>query len=89
VKEASSLGAATCAACGIGVYQNLAEASASMVSWELTHYPKTDERIRRVYQEKYEQWIELFGRLMDLVDEGVMPPMWKAAGVRIGKPADG
>jgi len=84
VKESPALGAAMCAAVGAGVYRDLSEAAEAMVSWESIHYPTTNEEVRVVYQEKYQQWVALFDRLMQIVDDEVMPPMWKAAGVRIG-----
>ena len=85
VKESPALGAAMCAAVGAGVYKNLPEAAQAMVSWESTHYPTANGEVRAVYTEKYKQWVVLFAHLMELVDEEVMPPMWKAAGVRIGR----
>jgi autoinducer 2 (AI-2) kinase len=85
VKESPALGAAMCAAVGAGVYRDLPEAADAMVSWESVHYPTTDEKVRVVYREKYQQWLALFDRLMQIVDDRVMPPMWKAAGVRIGR----
>jgi autoinducer 2 (AI-2) kinase len=85
VKESPALGAAMCAAVGAGVYRDLPEAAQAMVSWESIHYPTTNEDIHKVYREKYQQWVTLFDRLMELVDDEVMPPMWKAAGVRIGR----
>jgi len=85
VKEAPALGAAMCAAVGAGIYRDLPEAVQEMVSWESTHYPTTNAQVRAVYQAKYEQWVALYARLMDLVEDRIMPPMWKAAGVRIGR----
>lgn len=85
VKETAALGAAICAAVGTGLYGDLCEASRNMVTWESLHYPTSDERIRQVYREKYEQWLALFAHLIDLVEDGVMKPMWKAAGVRLGR----
>lgn len=85
VKESPALGAAMCAAVGAGVYRDLTEAAEAMVSWESTHYPTSNQDVLAIYDEKYQQWLALFERLMEWVDDGVMPPMWKAAGVRIGR----
>jgi autoinducer 2 (AI-2) kinase len=85
VKESPALGAAMCAGVGTGVYRDLPEAAEAMVSWESIRYPTTNEDIRKVYHEKYQQWVSLFDRLMDLVDDKIMPPMWKAAGIQIGR----
>jgi autoinducer 2 (AI-2) kinase len=85
VKEGAALGAAMCAAVGYGVYKDLPEAAQAMVSWKSAHFPSTNIDVRTIYKEKYEQWVVLFDRLLQLADEGIMPPMWKAAGVRIGQ----
>jgi autoinducer 2 (AI-2) kinase len=84
VKEGAALGAAMCAAVGIGVYSNLSEAAETMVSWEATHYPTSNDESLALYDAKFEQWMVLFSHLMKLVNESIMPPMWKAAGVRVG-----
>ena len=83
VKEGSSLGAAMCAATGIGLYKNIAEAAMSMVSWEKIYYPKLDTKTKELYSRKYEQWREIFSDLIHLCEKGVVPPLWKAAGVLI------
>jgi autoinducer 2 (AI-2) kinase len=88
VKEGAALGAAMCAAVGAGVYKDLPEAAQAMVSWETTYYPTLNEDVFTIFDRKFEQWTVLFSHLMKLIDEGIMPPMWKAAGVRIGKVVD-
>ena len=85
VKEGAALGAAMCAAVGAGIYKDLPEASQAMVSWEATHYPTSNEEVLSIYDAKFKQWNRLFLNLMELVDDRIMPPMWKAAGVRIGQ----
>ncbi len=84
VKETAALGAAMCAAVGAGVYRDIPEAAQAMVSWESVHYPSALEQVRTAYDVKYDQWVALYSHLMNLVDSGVMKPMWKAAGVQTG-----
>lgn len=85
VKETAALGAAICAAVGLSTYRDIIEASEAMVAWESSYYPSTNQNLQEVYEAKFQQWIALYPRLLDLVDDGIFPPMWKAAGVRIGR----
>lgn len=85
VKESPALGAAMCAAVGKGVYRDLRQSAQAMVAWESNYYPTASEKVRASYQQKYHQWRALYARLLDMVDDGVVPPMWKAAGVRLGR----
>lgn len=55
--EASALGAAICAAVGIGIYQDLATASEAIVTTGHTYTPQSD--IQALYKELYAGWKEL------------------------------
>jgi autoinducer-2 kinase len=84
VKEASSLGAAMCAAYGIGIYKDINEAAEQMVAWERVNYPSSNHATREIYREKYIQWRKIYQQLLQIVDLGIVEPMWKAAGVWMG-----
>ena len=64
VREASSLGAAICAAVGAGLYPNLVSAARAMVHWEPTVEP--DPANARVYKGLYRQWTHLFEQARQL-----------------------
>jgi autoinducer-2 kinase len=85
IKEVSALGAAICAAVGVGLFKDLKEGSLEMVQWESSHIPTKNNEIKFELKEKYNQWQKIFNSLMDVVDDGIVPPLWKAAGVRIGE----
>ena len=63
IKEASSFGCAICAAVGAGFYDNLIEASNSMVSMEeVTPFKENAKE----YEGHYLEWISLYEKLPDL-----------------------
>jgi len=33
-----------------------------------------------VYRQLYEQWLRVYQRSLDMVDEGLVQPLWRAAG---------
>lgn len=57
VREASSLGAAICAAVGAGLYPTLPSASIAMVHWEPTVEPNPENA--RAYRTLYRKWTRL------------------------------
>ncbi|MGB9880959.1 MAG: FGGY family carbohydrate kinase, partial [Anaerolineae bacterium] len=57
VREASSLGAAICAAVGAGLYPDLPSAAAAMVQWEPAVTPNPEEV--RTYRTLYRKWVKL------------------------------
>jgi autoinducer 2 (AI-2) kinase len=77
VKESSALGAAACAGVGIGVYSSLADA-ARLARFELTIEPDAETATR--YRELYDQWRAVYDRMLDLSEDGVVRPLWRAAG---------
>jgi autoinducer 2 (AI-2) kinase len=79
VKEATALGAAMCAAVGAGIYGTIEEASSAWVKWECTYTP--DPQNTEHYQSVKKRWQQVYEKQLELVDEGVVKPMWKAPGV--------
>ncbi len=78
VKESTSLGAALYAGLGVGLYQDLKSVAQSVVSFEKTYEP--DPTNHQQYQELYEQWSRIYARSLEMVEEGLIRPLWRAAG---------
>ncbi len=78
VKESTSLGAALYAGLGVGLYQDLKSVAQSIVSFEKTYEP--DPTNHQIYQELYEQWSRIYERSLSMVEEGLIRPLWRAAG---------
>lgn len=64
VREASSLGAAICAAVGAGLYPDLPAAAAAMVQWEPAATPNPEEV--RTYRTLYRKWVRLLEQARSL-----------------------
>ncbi len=79
VKEATALGAAIAAGVGVGVYKNMQEAAASLVSWDKTYTPQAENQT--VYTQLYENWRKVYGSHLDLSDKGLTKHMWIAPGI--------
>jgi len=67
VEEAACLGAAMLCAVATGVYEDLAEATSHMVCVGETFEP--DSGKRAVYEERYEEYLELYDRLKPMFDK--------------------
>jgi autoinducer 2 (AI-2) kinase len=78
VKESTALGAAIYAGIGAGLYDDLAAVVAEVVQMERTVEPDPAAHAR--YRELYEQWLELYGRSLELSETGIVQPLWRAAG---------
>jgi autoinducer 2 (AI-2) kinase len=78
VKESTSLGAAIFAGIGAGLYPDVAAAARQMVGFEPPIEP--DPEIHRQYGELYEQWIRVYQAQLGLVEDGLLKPLWRAAG---------
>jgi autoinducer-2 kinase len=78
VKESTSLGAAMYAGLGAGLYDDLGEVARQVVTFEKTFEP--DPHASEVYRQLYEQWLRIYQRSVDMVDEGLVQPLWRAAG---------
>ncbi|MDR7550973.1 MAG: autoinducer-2 kinase [Armatimonadota bacterium] len=78
VKEATSLGAAMIMGRALGFYSSLEEATAQLVAWERRFDPSPSAHA--AYQEHYRRWRAVYPRMLQLVDEGLLAPMWRAPG---------
>jgi autoinducer 2 (AI-2) kinase len=78
VKEATALGAAMCVGVGVGEYRDLQDATSRLVRWERFYEP--DLANCEIYQGYYQKWRTIYPRIMELVEEGLLEPMWRAPG---------
>jgi autoinducer-2 kinase len=77
VKESTALGAAVCAGLGAGIYASLDDAD-RLVRFERTVEP--DPAAVAAYDELYPQWLAAYERLLEVAVDGVVRPLWRAAG---------
>jgi autoinducer 2 (AI-2) kinase len=77
VKESSALGAAVCAGVGAGVYASLRDAE-HLASFEQAIEP--DAATAEQYRSLYDQWRAVYDRLLDMSEDGIVRPLWRAAG---------
>ena len=78
VKESTALGAALYAGIGAGMYRDLADVAGSLQRTERTFEPGA--QVRHTYDERYAAWRELYPRILDLSESGLLRPMWWPAG---------
>ena len=78
VKESTALGAAIFALIGIGVYKDLSSAVKNIVKFEKVYEP--DSSRHEKYILLYNKWLEVYDRCLKIVKEGLLRPLWKAAG---------
>ena len=78
VKESTALGAAICAGVGAGIFHDIKSAGKSLVKWERTLEPNQNNHTE--YQALFKKWNEVYNHMLDLVEEGIVQPMWRAAG---------
>jgi autoinducer 2 (AI-2) kinase len=78
VKESSALGTAIAAGVGVGIYNNLSDASSKGSKIERVFEPNPD------YHEKYKQlfhtWSKTYMHSLILVEQGLAKPLWRAIG---------
>jgi autoinducer-2 kinase len=78
VTESSALGAALCAAVGAGLHSSLTELEPVLRSRTATFQP--DPAAVGVYRDGYQTWRRVYARMLDLSEEGLLKPLWRAAG---------
>lgn len=78
IKESTALGAAICAGVGVGIFQNLKETAKDLVKWERTFEP--NQTIHKKYVKLYDQWSKVYKHSLEMVEEGIVQPMFRAAG---------
>jgi autoinducer 2 (AI-2) kinase len=78
VTESSALGAAICAGTGAGVYSGLAELGPRLRRRGATFEP--EPAAVAVYDERYAAWLEIYRRMLGMSEDGLLNPLWRAAG---------
>jgi autoinducer 2 (AI-2) kinase len=78
VKESTALGAAICAAVGVGIFHDLQDAATHWVKWERTFEPNAGNY--RKYTKLYSQWSGVYRHQLTMVEDGLVQPMFRAAG---------
>ena len=78
VTESSALGAAICAGTGAGIYSSLLEPRPALRRRAATFEP--DPAAATAYDEQYATWREVYLRMLDITDDGLLNPLWRAAG---------
>ena len=85
VKESTALGAAIYAGIGAGVYADLDEAIGQLVRFERSVEP--DPVARASYDALFAHWSELYPRILELSEAGLLRPMWWPAGADAAEPS--
>ncbi len=78
IKESTALGAAMFAGIGAGLYPDVATAAKEVVSFETALEP--DPEVHRRYTELYERWRRVYDAELGMVEDGLLKPLWRAAG---------
>jgi autoinducer-2 kinase len=78
VTESSALGAAICAGVGAGVYGGLTDLECALRPRARTYQP--DPAAVTAYDDQYARWQQVYQRMLALSDEGLLSPLWRAAG---------
>jgi autoinducer 2 (AI-2) kinase len=78
VKEATSLGCAMCVGVGAGLFRNFDEAIKQWVRTEKLFQPNMD--VHRQYAKHFVRWRGVMDRFMQIVNQGLLTPMWQAPG---------
>ena len=78
VTESSALGAAICAGVGAGLYSDLTGPRSGLRRRAATFEP--DRAAAAVYDQRYAAWREIYQRMLDITEDGLLNPLWRAAG---------
>jgi autoinducer 2 (AI-2) kinase len=78
VTESSALGAALCAGKGAGIYRSLTDLEAELRERAATFQPGA--AAVAAYNDSYAGWQQIYQRMLALSDEGLLNPLWRAAG---------
>jgi autoinducer 2 (AI-2) kinase len=78
VKESSALGAAICAGVGAGIYSGLSDLESDLRVRSATYQPNL--AAAETYDERYGTWQQVYQRMLDLSEYGLLNPLWRAAG---------
>lgn len=78
VTESSALGAALCAGKGAGLYSSLTELEGELRKRVATFEP--DPAAVSAYHDSYAAWQQIYPRMLGMSEEGLLHPLWRAAG---------
>jgi autoinducer 2 (AI-2) kinase len=78
VTESSALGAALCAGVGAGSFASVDELRPELRRRDATYEPGTGAVAR--YDEGYPAWREIYARMLGISEDGLLSPLWRAAG---------
>ncbi len=78
VRESTALGAAMLAGIGVGLYPDIRTAARQVADFEGTIDP--DPSMHKRYLGLYESWLRVYAAQLGLVEEGLLQPLWRAAG---------
>jgi autoinducer-2 kinase len=78
VTESSALGAAICAGIGAGIYSSIDELRPQLRRRGATFEP--DPVGMDCYDERYAAWREIYSRMLGISEDGLLSPLWRAAG---------
>ncbi len=78
VTESSALGAALCAGLGAGLYSSLTELDGELRKRVATFEPRP--AAVAAYDERYAAWQQIYPRMLGLSEDGLLNPLWRAAG---------
>jgi autoinducer 2 (AI-2) kinase len=78
VTESSALGAALCAGTGAGLYGGLTDLAGELRKRSATFEPRA--AAVAAYDDSYARWLELYPRMLELSEDGLLSPLWRAAG---------
>ena len=87
VTESSALGAALCAGKGAGLYSGLTDLEGALRQRMATFEPRP--AAVAAYHDSYARWLEIYPRMLELSEDGLLHPLWRAAGVSPGPRAAG
>ncbi|HEY4853185.1 MAG TPA: autoinducer-2 kinase [Streptosporangiaceae bacterium] len=85
VTESSALGAALCAGKGAGLYTSLTELEGELRKRAATFEP--DPAAAAAYVESYARWQRIYSRMLEISEDGLLHPLWRAAGAARNEPA--
>ena len=78
VTESSALGAALCAGRGAGIYAGFTELEGELRERAATFSPR--DAAVAAYHDSYAAWQQIYQRMLGLCEEGLLKPLWRAAG---------
>jgi len=78
ITESSALGAAICAGVGAGLFSSLTEPGPDLRRRGATFEPAPEAAAS--YEQRYPAWREIYARMLAISEDGLLSPLWRAAG---------